>query len=303
MKRVFIILFLSVPVFFQIGCASSAADANQNMNLQATPAVANTETNQANTKTESTPLPTFTDAETAFAEGNKLFDANEVDKAIEAYEQAVKLNPDLAEAYFKLGVSYAIREKEDELNVMATIGEAEEEEEPTPTPSKRTSKKDKPVRTKKSEKAFENAVKAYKKLIAKNPKDDVAHYNLGRTLNKLNEDADAVKALREAVKLQPENAEYQTELGEVLNKLAQYDEAVRALKKAVELDPTNLLAEELLEKAEAGKKRIDFAKQQQKKEEENLKPVENANQRPSGTPKPKPSPPPANVSKETNVSQ
>lgn len=300
MKRVLISLFLTAFIIFQFGCTSDDA-ANQNANSQTTPAVANANANQANTKVESTPLPTFTNADEAFAEGDKLFDANEIDKAIEAYEQAVKLNPDLAEAYFKLGVSYAIREKEDELNSMSATTAAEEE----PTPKRAAGKKDAPpVRTKKSEKAFESAAKAYKKLIAKNPKDDVAQYNLGRTLNKLNEDADAVKALREAVKLQPENGEYQTELGEVLIKLAQYDEAVRALKKAVELDPTNLLAEEMLERAEAGKKRIDFAKKQNEKEQED-KSADADVPKPRTTPKPKdtPSPPPAGAPKPANVSQ
>jgi len=301
MKKVFTSLFLSIFISFQFGCTSSS-DASQNTNLQPTPAIANTEINQANTKVESTPLPTFTDAGEAFAEGNRLFDANEVDKSIEAYKQAVKLNPDLAEAYFKLGVSYAIREKEDELNALATTTP---EEEPTPTPKpKRAGKKDTPVRTKKSEKAFENAVKAYKKLIAKNSKDDVAHYNLGRTLNKLNEDTDALKALREAVKLQPENSEYQTELGEILNKLAQYDEAVKVLKKALELDPTNLLAEEMLDKAEAGKKRIDFGKKNNQKEESN-KPVVVDTPKPKPNPKPKAKetpPSPAGAPKPGNVS-
>ncbi len=299
MKKGFIGLFLIAILLFQFSCTST--DSNQNTNSQPTPEQANTETNQTTVKAEETPLPTFTDAETAFTEGNKLFDANEVDKAIEAYKQAVKLNPDLAEAYFKLGVSYAIREKEDELNALSTVTE----EEPTPTPRpKRTSKKDTPIRTKNSEKAFENAVKAYKKIIAKNKKDDVAHYNLGRALNKLNEDEDALKALREAVKLQPENSEYQTELGEVLNKLAQYDESVKVLKKALELDPTNLLAEDLLDKAEAGKRRVDFGKKNNQQKEENTKPtvVEVPKTRTTTTPKPKDTPP-AGTPKPANVSQ
>ena len=45
-------------------------------------------------------------------------------------------------------------------------------------------------------------------------------------------------------------------------KLAQYDEAVRALKKAIEIDETNLKAADLLEQAEAGKKRVDFGANQ-----------------------------------------
>ena len=64
--------------------------------------------------------------------------------------------------------------------------------------------------------------------------------------------------MQTAVKLKPEDGDYQTELGEIYINLAQYDEAVRALKKALEIDENNLIAEDLLEQAQAGKKRVDF---------------------------------------------
>jgi tetratricopeptide (TPR) repeat protein len=268
MKKGFTGLILTSALFFQLNC--SKTDSNQNINAQA-PA-ANTEVTQATPKPSETPLPTFTDADTAFAEGNKLFDANEIDKAIEAYEQAVKLNPDFGEAYFQLGISYAILEKAEE-TMPANEPIIEEETTPTPAPKKSKSKKEEVVRTKKSEKTFEIAVKVYKKYLAKNPKDESAHFFLGRSYDKLNEDTDALKSLREAVKLNPDNSEYQTELGKILMKLAQYDEAVRVLKKALELDANNLLAEELLEKAEDGRRRIEFAKREIQKQDDREKPV------------------------------
>jgi len=236
MKKVFIVLFLASLLFFSANCSKNNPDQT------------------ANSDAPATPLQGFTDAETAFAEGNKFFDDNKIDQAIEAYEQAVKLNPDFAEAYFKLGISYQIREKEnekaalDDANVM-----------PTPEGSKEK------IRTKDSEKAFEKAVAAYKKILENNPKDDAAIFNLGRSYDKLNEDKEALKAFREAVELQPDNSDYQTELGKILIKLAQYYEAVRVLKKALELDETNLLAEELLDKAEAGSSRMSYSEREAQK--------------------------------------
>jgi len=243
MKKIFIALIFACPILLQIGWWGNSGNTNQT-DLQA-----------SNTPAQSTPLPEYTDADTAFAEGNKLFDANKTELAIEAYNQAVRLNPDFAEAWFKLGISYALIERQNEIESLNE--EVDESATPTPTPPKK-GKKEEVIRTKDSEKAFEKAVAAYKKIIEQNENDDVAFYNLGRAYNKLDEDEDAAKALRQAVKLKPEETLYQTELGAILIKLAQYDEAVKALKKALELDAENSEAAELLEKAEAGKKRINF---------------------------------------------
>lgn len=215
---------------FLAGCSSAPSD---NSNAAApTPALSAAE---------------FTDANAALAEGIKLLDTGDTDRAIEILNRAVELNPDLADAYFQLGIAYALIETRD----AAVI---EEQVTPTPSPGEKKQR----VATTNSEKAFEKAVAAYKKQIDANGKDDVAYFNLGRAYNKLNEDEDAAKALKEAVEIKPDDTEYQTELGAILVKLAQYREAIAPLKKAIELDPENSRAIDLLEDAEAGRKRIDF---------------------------------------------
>ncbi|HEY0462016.1 MAG TPA: tetratricopeptide repeat protein [Pyrinomonadaceae bacterium] len=290
MRKIFIASFFVGAALLQIGCHTAADNTNQGNS--------STGTNAANTNTgtavQSTPLPEFTDAETAFATGDKLFDANKTELAIEAYTQAVKLNPDFADAWFKLGVSYALVEK---LNEVESLNE--EIPEATPTPArkrKNTTKKETVIRTKDSEKAFEKAVAAYKKIVAKNKEDDAAFYNLGRSYNKLDEDDDAEKALREAVKLKPDETLYQTELGAIEIKLAHYDEAVKALKKALELDPENSEAAELLDKAEAGKKRIDFGVTPKPPQQTDI-PKSDKTRKPSETESPEPNQTPENQGK------
>ncbi len=208
----------------------------------------NLETNSA------VPLPEFTNAGDALAAGSKLLDDGETERAIEVLSQAVKLNPDLAEGHFKRGIAYALIEAR---------GDALPAETPTPN---QKGKRPKEVKTN-SEKSFEKAVAAYKKMLRANDDDDLAHFNLGLAYNKLNEDENAAKSLKEAVKLKPDDTEYQTELGSILIKLARYNEAVPALKKALELDASNAKAEQLLENAQAGRKRINFttAKKDDKK--------------------------------------
>lgn len=248
MKRALISIIITSNLL--LGCAKSDAPNNINRMNANSAAVTPSETPaETAAKTVETPLPVFADASEALAEADKLFDVSNNEKAIEAYRQSVKLNPDFAEAWFKLGIAYSLFEKEQkDAGVVA-------EEEPTPT---KRGKKDVPPKLSESGKAFESAVKAYKKILAKDPKNDEAQFNLGRAFNKLNQDTDAQKALTQAVKLKPEDVQYQIELGAILIKLAQYEEAIAPLKKAVAIDAENLQAQELLEKAQAGRKRIDF---------------------------------------------
>ncbi len=256
MFRIFIFL-VSVAIFFCFfGCSGS------------NPAVS---VSNQQPDENSTSAGEFTDATEAFNEGSDLLDAGETDKAIDALNKAVKLNPDHAEAYFKLGIAYALVEKRDAALVATQVAQ-------TPLPGENTPKA---VKTD-SEKAFENAVEAYKKVVASNREDDVAHFNLGRAYNKLNEDEEAAKALRQAVKLRPDDTEFQTELGAILIKLARYREAVDPLKKALELDPENSKAQEMLEDAEAGRKRIDFTTAK-KDDNKNVNTNANSNSQPADT--------------------
>jgi tetratricopeptide (TPR) repeat protein len=194
------------------------------------------------------PVPIFSSAAEALEAGKKYLDENKIEEAIESLKQATKLDPDLAEAYFQLGIALTLKENEEgvKINLSSSLKDQK-------------FKEGKPVILTEADKAFEMAAKAYEKLTAKEPENAEAFFNLGRAYNKIQMDKEAKEALRQAVKLRPEDTDYQTELGAILIKLAEYDEAIKVLKKALELDENNLRAADLLEKAVAGKKRIEFA--------------------------------------------
>ena len=238
---------LAAALLFAFGCSGANAPENTNTAQQAQQPQAPLNPQEV------------TDANVALAEGTRLFEYGDTDRSIELFNRAIELNPDLAEAYFKLGVAYALVEARD-----ASV--VEQQVEPTPTPEKGNRNAREKERKTKSEQAFEKAVETYKKHLDANPEDHLAHYNLGRAYNKLNEDEDAAKALKKAVELNPEDTEYQTELGAILVKLAEYAGAIAPLKKAIELDPENTRAINLLEDAEAGKRRIDYAAERAKKD-------------------------------------
>lgn len=231
MKRSAILIIFLLAFSLQFGCNKAAVNANIE---EAAPEIAT-----------ASPFAEMSDANAIFAEGNRLFDDNQTERAIEAYKRAVELNPDFAEAYFKMGIAFALVEKE---ALRTGTGEIVPGE---------TTAGNKAVKHN-SEKMFEKAVTAYKKLIAATPDDPVSHFNLGRAYNKLNKDEEAEKSFETAVKLKPDDVEYLCELGGARIKLAKYHEALVPLKKALELDPENAEAEELLEDAQAGAKRVDY---------------------------------------------
>lgn len=180
------------------------------------------------------------------SKGRELYRNDEDTQAIEAFQQAIKLNPELAEAHFRLGLSYD------------AIGQEQE-----------------------AEAAYKKAVETYKKYLDKeeNEEDAEAHYNLGQTYAGLHLYSEAVREYRQATRITPDDAAIHYDLGLALMRLAQYDEAAAAFSKSLEIDPENYRAEDSLAEAKEGVVRIRTGKKHQedllkKKKAEELKKLE-----------------------------
>ena len=84
---------------------------------------------------------------------------------------------------------------------------------------------------------------ALRKSIELNPNDSSAQFWLGNLLVGQNRAEEAEAALRRAIQLDPKNSNAQFLLGALLDALNRYAEAEAALRQAVQLDPKNSTAE------------------------------------------------------------
>ncbi|MEO6392306.1 MAG: tetratricopeptide repeat protein [Pyrinomonadaceae bacterium] len=187
-------------------------------------------TNSANVKPAKVSLiPPGLDAPAYFNLGMDAQKHDRDDEATEAFEAAVKLQPEFPEGHLRLGLSY---------DVMGRTDDADKE--------------------------YKVAVEQYRKKITSDGKDATDRFNLGLAYKQLKRYDEAAETFRLATKIKADYGEAFFELGLALIKTARYADAVNALKKAVELDPDNYSAQDALQKAQEGKDRIDSEVNQQK---------------------------------------
>jgi Flp pilus assembly protein TadD len=172
--------------------------------------------------------------------GKELYRNDQDAEAVLAFLEAVRLDPDLAEAHFRLGLGYE------------SLGKQEE-----------------------AEAEYKKAVEGYKKYLEEHDADAEAHYALGQTYANLGQYSEAIREYKGATKLKEDDPDMFYDLGVAYTKLAQYDAAAAAFSKSLEIDPDYYRAQDGLDEAKEGVKRIragrkhqeDLLKKQQKEEE------------------------------------
>jgi tetratricopeptide (TPR) repeat protein len=187
-------------------------------------------TNTANTNTAKISLvPPGLDAPAYFNLGMDATKHDRDDEAVEAFEAAVKLQPEFPEGHLRLGMSYDALDRHDD-----------------------------------AEKEYKLAIDQYRKKVSSDGKEANDWYNLGLAYSQMKRYDEAVGAFGQATRIKKDFADAFFELGDSLIKTARYADAVNALKKAIELDPDNYQAQDALEKAQEGQDRINSEVQQQK---------------------------------------
>ena len=222
-----ILLFCSVCLVFALGCKRSGQQSTNN-----SAGTAEVSNGLAGDRTQ---------AKALLEKGKELYRGDQDTEAVAAFQQAVKLDPDLAEAHFHLGLGYEALDKRED-----------------------------------AEAQYKKAVDAYKKHLHAHEDDAEARYNLGQTYANLGNYSEAIREYRLATKLKTDDPDIYYDLGVAHTKLAQYDQAAAAFSKSLEIDPEYHRAQDGLDEAREGVKRIRAGKKHQanllkKQKEDELK--------------------------------
>ncbi len=90
-------------------------------------------------------------------------------------------------------------------------------------------------------KRYQDAIKAYRQAISINPEDAKAWSFLGSSYHTLKQYDDAIKAYRQAISINPEYAAAWSFLGDTYHTLKQYDDANEAFRQSLRIDPKNAI--------------------------------------------------------------
>ena len=152
-----------------------------------------------------------------------------VDAAIQAYQKAIALYPEYAEALLQLGLTYA------SLNRYPEATQAFKEVVRLQPQSAMALGNLGAAYMKLGR--FPEARDAFQKAVRLHPDDPENHYRLGLALGKMKRDREALAEFSQAVKLQPDMARAHRDLGLACLNLGRLDKAGQELKEAAALDP------------------------------------------------------------------
>jgi tetratricopeptide (TPR) repeat protein len=168
-------------------------------------------------------------AEGRYNKATAYYYAKNYKKAEEELREAIRINPNYAEAHNNLGIL---------LTELKRYDEAEEEYRKAIKINPKLAEAHNNLGFLLAElKRYEEAEKEYRKAIKINPKPADAHYNLGILLAELKRYEEAEEEYRKAIMINPKLAEAHNNLGILLAELKRYEEAEEEYRKAIMINP------------------------------------------------------------------
>jgi protein O-mannosyl-transferase len=195
--------------------------------------------------------------------GTALDKQGQVDKAIDQYQETLRLQPEFAEAHNNLGYALgrrgqldaAITEHREAIRLkpscieaynnlaMALLKKGQPDEAINECQEALRLRPDYPEAHNNLGIALvrkgriDEAISHYRAAIRLKPDDADAHYNLGIALGRKGQIDGAISEFQAAVRLKPDNADAHTNLGVALGMQGQIAEAIRQLQEALRLKP------------------------------------------------------------------
>ncbi len=166
--------------------------------------------------------------------GNVLLEMGDPDAAIRAYATAVAKNPDYAAGHYNTGNAYARSGRPEDAVVAYRKAIALKPDFADAEVALGSTLEDLG--------RLDDAVASYRRALTIKPDYAEVHANLGNTLIKLGRLDDAVTSYRQALALVPYRAEVHNGLGCALQAQGRFDDAVASFRRAVELEPEYVLA-------------------------------------------------------------
>jgi tetratricopeptide (TPR) repeat protein/MinD-like ATPase involved in chromosome partitioning or flagellar assembly len=174
-----------------------------------------------------------------------------LDKALECYSEALRLDPSSAYAYSSVG--YVLKDLKRYDEAEADFRKAIELDPSSAYAYLGLGQMLSDL------KRYDEAETAYRRVIELNHSFAFAYSSLGDVLINLKRYDEAEVTFRKAIELDPSFGYYHTRLGHLLKSLKRYQEAEAALRKAIELDPSSALPYSSLGEVLINLKRYDEA--------------------------------------------
>jgi len=186
-----------------------------------------------------------------FTLGNDYTKKKEYDKAIEAYQKAIEINPNNAWAYNNMGLCFYHKKEYDK-----AIEAYQKAIELDPNYARAYNNMGLCFYHKKE---YDKAIEAYQKAIELDPNYAKAYNNMGLCFYHKKEYDKAIKAYQKAIELVPNYARAYRHMGIINAYKKEYDKAIEAYQKAIELDPNYALAYDNIGNSYYEKKEYDKA--------------------------------------------
>jgi tetratricopeptide (TPR) repeat protein len=161
--------------------------------------------------------------------GSALLRQGKLDEAIGEYQEAIRLNPDYANAHNNLGIALARKGQTDE-----AIGQYREALRLNPDHADAHNGLGIAL-DKRGQ--IDEAIRQLQQAIRLNPDHVDAHYNLGVAFYQQGRTAEAIRQFQEVIRLKPNHAEAHNNLGTALGLGGHTDEAIRQFQEALRLKP------------------------------------------------------------------